>query len=192
MMIVWIVAHHHELSTAQAMIDDIARQDDQLRVHAARKAALEVERARLEEHDRLVAQLSRRTHMAVVLADLSRRLPESMMLTTVRIVSPGLVRYVLPPDPQPSIGERSAAAAPRSAAPAAATAVPPETTRPQLEMTGVARSAPDVIRFAAQLEGSPLFDRVQIQSQGAAQWAGRRVEKFEITCDLFEPREAAP
>jgi len=191
MMIVWIVAHQHELSAAQAMINDIARQDEQLQVHAARKATMEEERARLEEHDKLVEQLSCRTHLAVVLGDLSRRLPETTMLTTLNIASPGLMRFASSHDAPQLARDGTASIAPPRTAPAIVVPVSLEAARPQLTLAGIARSAQDVIRFAALLESSPLFDRVQIQSQGAAEWAGRRVEKFEITCDLLEQGEGS-
>jgi hypothetical protein len=57
---------------------------------------------------------------------------------------------------------------------------------PRLELFGIASEASEVIKFAAALETSPLFSRVSMQVKGPTDWAGRRAEQFEMTCDLVE------
>lgn len=182
MMGIWTAAHQREVSTAEAMITDVRRQDEQLQIHAAKKASMEVEQAHLEEHEARVEQVSSPTQLGVILADLSRRLPETAVLTQMSVRAPSLSRFVANP---------SAAPVPDLRAPAGA-AAPPATvaiSTAQLTLAGIARTAADVINFAAALETSRLFDRVQIVSQGTTKWAGRRAERFELTCNLVEQKE---
>jgi len=184
MMFVWVAAHRHEIASAQAMLTDVARQDEQIRIHAEKKAVLEAERAHLLERERLVEELSSPTQLAFIFSDMSKRVPDTVVLTKLQVYSPGLTRYAALSDPAVTALPSGAAAPARKieeSRPMSAVQ-----TSPQLQIVGIARSPRDVIAFAAALETSPLFDRVQILTQKPAAWSGRQAEMFEITCDLLE------
>ncbi len=71
--------------------------------------------------------------------------------------------------------------------PGPAAPAPPPAEEPELDritMVGMAREMPEIIEFAAALENSRLFDRVQMEMKGPATWGGHSGQKFEIRCDL--------
>jgi Tfp pilus assembly protein PilN len=179
MMLVWFGAHHQELGAAHAMLTDIQAQQQQVRIHLDRKGALVAERAHLDEHRDLLAALGDRARLVVVFADLSRRLPNRVVLTRF-----GVDRSPAVPAPDP------AAPAPAGKA-AEKTALEPELT-PRLRVSGVAVTTSDILEFAAELEKSPLFDRVDVNITGPAQWNRRRVQGFELDCDLVRQMGGAP
>src|SRR5437870_12990857 len=80
-MVIWFVAHQRELSAAQAMLTDVQTQEEQLRIHLGRKNEMVVERAHLDERRRLLAALEGQTSIVLVLADISRRLPKTVVIT---------------------------------------------------------------------------------------------------------------
>jgi hypothetical protein len=57
--------------------------------------------------------------------------------------------------------------------------------RSKLKLSGIAATLPDIIQFAAALEQSPLFDRVNMRVGEPAVWAGHPAERFELTCELL-------
>lgn len=62
----------------------------------------------------------------------------------------------------------------------------------QLILHGVAGQTAEIIRFAASLEDSSLFARVQMRVKESVIWEGRRAEEFELVCDLAGQERAAP
>lgn len=183
LILVWCIAHQGQVNSASAMLIEVQQQDDQLQLHLQQKQTLETERVRLERREFLVDTLSSPTRLGVIFADISERIPKSMLLTQVRVKSPGMTRYVGAPEITPI--EKVPA---KPGSPAVVIDGPKPTDPPKLTISGLARRPQDVIAFAAALEQSNLLYRVQIQSQGPTQWAGRTGEKFEITCELVDQR----
>ncbi|MCG8406513.1 MAG: PilN domain-containing protein [Phycisphaerales bacterium] len=180
-MAIWIFVHHHRLSNAESMLSEIRLQKDQIRIHAAKRAAMKMEKARLHDRQQLIDQLSNHASLVLVYSDLSRRLPETVVLTKVSLKCPSLSAYVDKEEPE------SDALIPR-ANPRRAI-VPEEDEIPEiigneLTMTGIAVSQGDVIQFAAALEKSPLFDQVYMEAKDPTLWAGRRAQRFELVCEL--------
>jgi len=63
----------------------------------------------------------------------------------------------------------------------------------RIKMTGIAPGIPVVIEFAAALEDSRLFDRVQREmKKEKVIWGGRLVQQFELTCDLVTQARTKP
>ena len=184
LILVWCIAHQGQVNSASAMMIEVQQQDEQLQLHLQQKQALEDERVRLERRELLVDVLSSPTQLGVIFADVSRRVPRSMLLTQVRVKSPGMMYYVGAPE----IAPVEKIAAKPGTAPIVVDG-PKPTDPPRMTISGLARRPQDVIAFAAALERSTLLDRVQIQSQGPTQWAGRTGEKFEITCELLDQKE---
>lgn len=182
LIIAWWVVHQGRLASASAMMRDICEQSEQLQVHVQKKQAMEAERARLERREALVESLFSPTRLGVVFADISDRVPGAIILTDLRVRSPGLTRYIGHPEIVPI--EK----VPKPSTPPTTVVVdaPKPAEHARLTIAGLARKPQEVISFAAALERSPLLDRVQIQSQGFTQWAGRNGEKFEIVCDLVD------
>jgi hypothetical protein len=188
LMGIWVVAHQREVASAQAMLADVAAQRNQVDIHLALREQMEKQRQGLLDQRRLLDHLAGETRLVAVLSDISRRLPETVVLTDLNAQLPGMEVFARLPA-APGTPPPAATAGP---APVAAQAPTPATPRPaRLTLGGVAAAAPEVIRLAAGLEDSPLIDRVQMQSQQTSRWAGRVVEKFVLTCDLAEQRSAA-
>ena len=68
---------------------------------------------------------------------------------------------------------------------------PAAVTRPRLTIAGVARDMPTMLRFAATMEDSPLFDKILLDPMEPAEWLDRKGERFEMTCDLLPQRKVA-
>jgi cell division protein FtsB len=186
-MVLWVVANRHEVSQASAMLSDIEAQQQQLSVHLAKKDAMEAEKNRLRDHQRLMDEFDQRTSLVVVLGDISRRLPETVILTRVSFRSVSLRRYA------PSPKEKPAAAATAETA-----ATTPEkqdkmvSTVTVIIMTAFANEVSEAIRCAAVLERSPLVAHVQMELKGEAVWSGRKGHQFELACELMDQSGTHP
>jgi Tfp pilus assembly protein PilN len=187
-MVVWVVAHHHRVDTAKAMLPEVARQQEQLTIHTAKKAEMEAERADLYNRQRLLRQLEDQASLVLVLSDISRRMPETIVLTELSADCPSVARYgteiepPLPPEPLPP-----------GAKPAAAQPEPKESppANPRVIIKGIAVDNSDVAQFAAALESSPLFDRIQMEVKEPIVWGGRRAQQFELVCEVLEQQGVA-
>ena len=197
-MLVWVAVHHHRLASAKAMSLEVARQQQQVTIHLAKKQQMEVERGKLQDRQRLIGQLAEGADLVVVFADISRRMPQSIVLTELSSQCSTLGRFAAkvpegsspeaesPPVPGPPPARPVPGRRPGAEPPPAPPAPPPaeESDVDRVVMAGMAREMPEIIEFAAALENSPLFDRVQMEMKGPATWAGHSGQKFEIRCDL--------
>jgi Tfp pilus assembly protein PilN len=192
-MALWMVAHHHRVENAKAMVPEITKQEEQIAIHLAKKAAMESEKADLRDHQRLLAQLEEQTSLALVFSDISRRMPDTIVLTEVSADCQSLARFgseIEPPKP----AEPAAPGAKPPVLPPDANAAKMKENQPvsgRVTITGIAVDNPDVVRFAAALESSPLFDRIQMEVKGPTVWAGRRAQLFELTCELLDQQGGA-
>jgi hypothetical protein len=188
-MVLWVAAHHHRLSTVKAMMPEITRQQEQLSMDSAKKASMELERERLKDRRRLLTELEAGVSLVPVLSEISRRMPETIVLIELSASSPSVSRF--------SVEEQAPGKPQEPSAPGAkpATPTPPQEDQDltaTLTMMGIAVDNADVARFAAALEGSPLFDRIQPEAKGSTVWSGRRAQLFELTCGLVRQQEDKP
>lgn len=198
-MLIWVLSHRHRLASVEAMMVDVAGQEQQVTLHLAKKAQMEAERQKLSDRQRLIEKLGEGVDLVVVLGDVSRLMPETVVLTELSARCLTLDRYVIveeqefirpEPESRPRGGPETARpSGPRGLEPAAP--VPPaigprreEADVDRVTLLGVAREIPEVITFAAALESSSLFTRVQMEMKDPILWNGRRVQRFEIRCDL--------
>ncbi len=181
MMLLWIVAHHRQINTAEAMLCDVSQQRDQLALIAGKRAELERERSELKEQMRLIDRLANRASYVVVLAELSRSLPANVVLTEVAVHAPLMEPYLHAAGRNSAACDLPAPSTKDSAKPRSARPIEPE----QLRISGVAIGPADVIEFAARVERSGLFDSVYMESLDATLWADRRVERFQLTCNVL-------
>ncbi|MFH1417117.1 MAG: PilN domain-containing protein [Planctomycetota bacterium] len=183
-MAVWIVMHQHRISTAQAMLPELDRQQEQIEIHMAKKQAMESRRANLRNHKRLLGELENAVSLELAFSEIGRRLPKTVVLTELTLTSPSLARFSLvneePEDPPPARGRN-----PRRGAVAAKPWRDTVSTTPMMSIEGVAVANPDVAVFVANLESSPLYDRVNLkETREPIVWAGRRAQRFELTCEV--------
>jgi Tfp pilus assembly protein PilN len=175
LMVLWMTAHNRELATAEAMLTDARQQLTQVDILLTRKGAMEARRERLARLERLVSELRSPASPVVIMSDLSRRMPESVILTDLSIESASVRRFVHRP-PSDKKGTPVTGATEVEAAPLA------DGTR--LVVRGLALDTSDAIRFSASLEASPLFADVQMTLRGSGEWGGRQGEAFELSCAL--------
>lgn len=210
MMVLWTTAHVRELESADAMIAQLGAQRDELTNLLAKKADMQALHEKLEQHRRRVALLERDESLTVVFSDVSRRMPSTVFLTGLRLDAPSVARWaapithepaVVPTPEQKSAGSMAAAVlnGQRAMDPAAVRNQPndvgtegPASAYSRLILHGVAGQTAEIIRFAAALEDSPLFARVQMRVKDSVNWGGRRAEEFELICELAEQERAAP
>jgi len=186
---VWFVAHQGRIASAEAMLVEAELQKDQVRVHADQQRRMAAERARLDDRRRLLDELSDRASLVLVLSDLSRRMPQRVILTQLSIHCPSVSEFVVEADAaagKPSVRRRPPAAA-ADEAERRGGLMPAH-----LEMSGIAVSLPDMIRFAGALEESALIRRVDMKVKGPTVWGRRRVEQFTLTCELAAQNGSRP
>lgn len=184
MMGLWFVSHRHELASVQVMMVDVGRQHEQVGIHLAKKQTMEAEQARLRDRQWLIEHLDSDAKLDVVFSDISRRMPDTVVLIGVSVHCPSLSRYAFTEEPAPGaagsrlpVGKGASQRGDKAETPAV----------DQITMTGIARDIPEIIEFAASLEQSSLFSRVRREmKKEKATWAGRRVQEFTLTCDLTE------
>lgn len=186
-MIIWITAHHHQVASAEAMLADVRTQRDQVEELLIKKSEMEKERAALATRRRLMDCLEDDVNTVVLMSELSRSMPQTVILTRLILTAPGVAQFgVSESTPKEKDAVAKAAVSGTPGAPAHEVPQPVAYVGPKLEMFGVASEASEVIKFAAALERSTLVSRVSMQVKGPADWAGRRVEQFEMTCELVE------
>jgi Tfp pilus assembly protein PilN len=193
-MVLWAVAHHHRLQSAMAMLPEVDRQQEQVSIHLSKKAVMEAEQANLRNHQRLLGQLEEQVSVALLLSDISRRIPDTVVLTEVSAECPSLERFANEEEP-PRPPESTPPEAKSANTPPPSGPVKPRDDRfkqAHLSMIGIAVDTADVVKFAAALEGSPLFDRIQMEVKGPTVWGGRRAQRFELTCEIVEQLGGRP
>lgn len=176
-MALWVVVHRQQLRVVEAMRVDVRRQHEQITIHLAKKQQMETERERLRGRQRLIDHLSQNVTLEILLSDISRRMPETVVLTDLSARCSSLCRHALEE-------ETSAVKRGVSAPGEAATGREARPAIDRVILTGIAREIPEVIEFAAALESSPLFGRVQMQMDDLKVWTGYEVRGFELVCDL--------
>lgn len=182
-MVIWLLAHQHELAGAEDMHRDILAQHSQVKIHLAEKSSMIARRSALSDRRNLVQQLARCASPVGIFADLSRRLPATVVLTHLTLDADTIARYAHEPVGTPS---RKPPQASGELAPLA------QDARPCLVLEGIAGTTSDLLAFAAELESSVVFDRVQLDAEGSATRAGRRGVEFKLTCELAGGQRADP
>ena len=179
LMVGWVGVHQQGLAALENVKRNLDGQLEQVRIHQAQQNHMNDKRNRLDERRRLVEGLGEGVSLVVILAEVSRRTPDHIVLTELKVDGASIARYAEPTEIRtPRPGQTPVKArAPDSPFRA-------EGDRPQLSLAGVAPSAPDVLRFVAALESSPLMDKVQLTPHGPATWHDRRIERFELSCEL--------
>ena len=191
MMVLWVVVNGHRVSQAEGMLFEVAQQDKQITMNMAKKEHMTQQREVLRDRQRRVEQLSSRTKLVVVLSDISRCLPETVVLTELSVHSPSIRQYA-PSDDKESRARSNAGN--RRQQTKGVARFPGESTsgRARIIMAGIATEAPEVIEYAAELERSSLFDKVQVNIVGEAKWAALEAQRFELTCELVQQRGGTP
>lgn len=189
LMLFWFVAHRQRLASAEAMMQEADQQHQQVRIHAARQESLKRQWDHLRDRRRLIDELSQQTGLVLLFADLSRRLPDPVLLTRLDLDCARLSHFAIrDSDESDDAGKRTPSGRARQP-------VEDDDTldiTPRIRMTGIARSQVDVINFAAAVESSPLFDRVEMKIRKAVDWGGRRAELFDLTCTLAPLKRETP
>lgn len=183
----WIAVHQADIAEAEAMLKELTTQREQVAIHLARKEQLISKRRALDERRLLLAQLGDAASLVVVFSEISRRQPKAVVLTDVRLNATVLSRYAATPEPAPRRASRHRAGVPDRETPER----PAPVSQPRLTLVGVARDVPTMLRFAATMEESPLFDKILLDPMETTEWLDRKGERFEITCDLLPQRKVA-
>lgn len=192
LMLLWVAAHRHRLASAEAMMREVDLQHQQVTIHAAHRRTMEARWDELRDRNRLIEQLSSKASLVLLLADLSRRIPQNVLLTKLKLECDSLTRYTAAPSPdREALPPPAANRGPDLPPPEGHDRTDPEEDAPRLRLTGIALSQVDVIRFAAAVENSPLFDRVEMKIRDRIVWGGRRAEMFDLSCRVL-PQERDP
>ncbi len=183
-MVLWWMVNESRITEARAMLTDVALQKKQIDLVAARKAVLEQEKQRLADRRRLLRQLSGRASPVIVLSELSRVLSDRIVLIECSLHDPLLSSYASPENG----AQNFVAAEAGTGLEAGAAGRTGERHIRGLRMVGAAVSLHDVLRLGASLEANPLFGRVNLNTGAESSWAGMRVHRFELHCELI-PQE---
>ncbi|MBX3394864.1 MAG: PilN domain-containing protein [Phycisphaerae bacterium] len=188
-MCIWLVANHRQLSVAEAMLADVESQQSQLKHLSEEKLQLQSELAGIVTHEQMIGQLGDRASLVIVLADLSRNIPENVKLTRVTMDATYLAPYLVL-----SGGHRDPARNPvSSSVPSQEQLNGQRTDRFDiLRLEGIALGPADVIEFASALERSGLFADVYTEVVESGVWSGRAVRKFALLCEIIPHERSRP
>ncbi len=183
-MAVWIIAHQHRISTAEAMLPELEGQQEQIEIHLARKQVMESQRAALRDHKRLLGELKSSVSIELAMCEIGRRLPETVVLTEIRLSSPSLARFS-PENEEPEDQSSSRGGRRKPKTSVAQLRRGASLALPLMSIKGIAVANPDVAVFVANLESSLLFDRVNLkEAKKPIVWAGYKAQQFELTCEV--------
>lgn len=182
LMIIWVLAHKNDVATAEAMLTEIVYQKRQLEDHAAKKAEMEEEKARLSRYQNLIDHLSDKGSLVVIFSSLSQHIPESLILTRVTLQCPSV--YIFAKNPNGRAENKTGAEKNEGNAGPSLRTEDRSPVIPFLIMEGMAVTDQDVIQFAADLERSRLFRNVKVHSRGMMYWSGHQGKGFEMVCEL--------
>ncbi len=174
-MVIWLLANRQQLAVVEETHRGILSQHSQLEIHMAQKSKLIARRGALRDHSRLIQQLANRVSSVGIFADISNRLPATVVLTQVSLEADTVARYSR---------ENTAPSSRRQAARADERSARSRGSRPRLILSGLAATTPALLTFAAELESSPVFSKVHLDTKGTAARSGRRGVDFELTCQL--------
>jgi len=195
---IWFVINRGQISSAQAMMADIAAQQQQLNLHLQRKQGHLQRLALLDARSKFLAHLEQRTAITPIMADIGQRMPSSILLTALYSNESMLDDASPPVEPiKPPAADKIVVTTPKSPGGPTPTAPPKPVVDSQLSLKtltieGVARETADILAFNAQLEKSPLLDKVQMSLLGEGEWGGRIVRRFRLTCDLVTQVRSNP
>ncbi|HPF39448.1 MAG TPA: PilN domain-containing protein [Phycisphaerae bacterium] len=192
-MLVWVGAHYYQISSAEAMMQDVAAQKAQMESLATRKAEMEQARTALTNLQDLMRELAGERSLVSVFGELSQRIPDSIVLTGIQMYEPSMSEYAVETGKQSAMAQAPVSRRnPRATRtePMAPTLTEIESMRRGLTLYGVARSIPDIIDFAAALDKSPAFFEVDMDVREPTMYAGRAARRFRMTCRMAQ--EAAP
>ncbi|MCB9858093.1 MAG: hypothetical protein H6818_20605 [Phycisphaerales bacterium] len=186
-MVVWLGAHYFRVSSAEAMMVEIAEQKAQVESVAARKAEMEQAKTVLSNIRELMQTLAGGRSLVTVFGELSHRVPDSIVLTGCQLYEPSLSDFATEVVGGSAVGlmvgRRGAERDLRRGA-SAPEVVDVESMRRGLTLYGVARSIPDIIDFAAALDKSPAFFEVDMDVREPTMFAGRPARRFRMTCRI--------
>ncbi len=190
--LIWFGSHQHRIKSAEAVIADIALQKAELDVVAARKSEMERARAVLKNLQDLMGELAGSRSLVTVFGELSRRIPDSIVLTGCHLYEPSLSEYSVDVENNGSTDTGIGFSRARSGSglqSASPEVVEVDSMRRGLTLIGVARSVPDIIDFAASLDKSPAFYEVDMDVREATLYAGLPAHRFRMTCQIAQELE---
>lgn len=192
-MLIWFGANEYRLKSAEAMMRDVEAQKAQVESTKARKAQMEQARGVLLNIEQLLHELAGGRSLVAMFGELSRRVPDSIVLTGCRVYEPTLADYSVEVDQNGAETSRSRTRSPAMSRREAQSphVVEPESVRRGLTIYGVARSIPDIIDFAAALDDSPAFYEVEMDVREPALYAGKPAQRFRLTCQIAQQTETA-
>lgn len=182
----WVGVNRRMIASARAIMPEIELIQRQIDIHRDRVAELTAKRTVLDARQKFLDQLQQRISLVPVLADISERMPETVLLTRLSFNPELLVTEA--DDARKSSATIDAInrdAASSFGDPGMDTDPRPAGNGPFLTIRGVARTVPDILSFAEALERSKLLNRVEMQIAEPSIWAGKRVQQFVATCALM-------
>lgn len=184
---IWIGVNRTMIASARAIMPEINLLQKQIEIHRGRVEELSANRAMLDARRAFLDQLQQRINLVPILADISERMPESVLLTRFSF-NPDLIganedeqRARRSHTDSKPLDSKSAEA---SGGQQNSTDLRAASGGSFVTIHGVARTVPDVLSFAEALERSKLLNRVEMQIGEPGTWAGKRVQQFVATCAL--------
>ena len=180
----WYYSNASRIARADAMMQDAEAQQREVATVAAYKLQLLQQRSGLNDMQRMLQTLSGDRNLVYILSDLSQRVPDAIVLTKCEVDIPSLHRYAVETDPQQPVkgvplnkklllqshgllGEDEAA---------------------KMLLHGVGANTAEIIDFAAELEQSSLFYKVNPDVLDNVVFEGRPGKTFRLTCLLARHR----
>ena len=171
------ILRHERVEIVRAELAQLGARDADIKLQLGRRGELEREKAELYVIQRIDEQLGSRLSSFMLLSELQRLLPASMMLTQLSVETMDV-----------ALGGGSSGRGGLSHAPGARAAGQPTggqdrtEKRLRLTLTGLARKNVDVANFIGQMSACPLFEDVNMGYSRDVKIKNRTARQFQASC----------
>ena len=186
-MAVWFYTNQSRIARADAMMDDAEAQQLQVANVAAYKLQLLQQRSGLNDLQKMLNTLTGDRDLVLIISELSRRVPETIVLTKCDVTVPSIYRFGIETDPKDA--DKTVPIANKTLLQSAGLFGDESAATMVLEGIGAGDSA--IIDFAADLDRSPLFFKVKFDVLEDVVFEQRPGKTFSLTCRLTRHRGQA-
>jgi len=186
-MAIWFYTNQSRIVRAEAMMDDAEAQQLQVANVAAYKLQLLQQRSGLNDLQDMLSTLSGDRDLVLIVAELSRRVPTTIVLTKCDVMVPSIYQYGIETDPKGADNKIPL----KNKVLLQSTGLFDDESAATMVLQGIGAGDSEIIDFAADLDRSPLFFKVKFDVLEDVVLEGRPGKTFRLTCRLTRHRGEA-
>lgn len=183
-MTVWFYTNQSRIARADAMMEEAEAQQQQVANVAAYKLQLLKQQSGLSDLQEMLSTLSGDRDLVLIVAELSRRVPVSIVLTKCDVTIPSIYQYGIETDPN----NADKTVPLKNKVILQSSGIFGDESTATMELEGIGASDAAIIEFVADLDRSPLFFKVDFRVLEDVVFEGRPGKTFSLTCRLTRHR----